>query len=129
MQGFFRITSITKTNTTMITIERITELQKEYGLTNAQNLVNSGQIWGFEGSVGRAVMELLEAGVLMLGEETTRDYYGNKIPPRTVLKEGTKGTLGNSQRFWSLVENGDADALEFIDENRDFMNINIKAIE
>lgn len=113
----------------MITIERITELQNEYGLTNAQNLVINGQIWGFEGSVGRAAMQLLEVGVLMLGEEPTRDYYGNAIPPRTVLQDGTKGTLGNSQRFWNRVENGDVDALEFIDENRDFMNISIKAIE
>ena len=113
----------------MITIERITELQKQYGLTNAQNLVNTGQIWGFEGSVGRTAMDLLEAGVLMLGEQPTRDYYGNSIPPRTVLKEGTKGTLGNAQRFWGLVEAGDMDAIEGVEEYQGFMDMNFKAIE
>ena len=113
----------------MITIERITELQKQYGLTNAQNLVYSGQIWGFEGSVGRTAMYLLEVGILMLGEEPTRDYYGNGIPARTMLKEGTKGTLGNSQKFWSMVDAGNFDAIEIVEEYLNFMNIQFQAIE
>lgn len=61
----------------MATIERIAEHQKEYGLTKVQNLLNSGEIWKFEGSVGRAVMDMLDAGMLMLGEKRTYDYYGN----------------------------------------------------
>ena len=113
----------------MITIERITELQKQYGLTNAQNLVNTGQIWGFEGSVGRTAMHLLEVGILMLGEEPTRDYYGNSIPARTMLKEGTKGTLRNSQNFWSLVDAGNFDAIEMIEEYQGFMDMSFKAVE
>jgi len=106
-----------------MTIERITELQADYGLTKAQQMLNSGQLWKFEGSIGRTTMDMLEAGILVLPEERTDDYYGNTIPARTELKEGTKGTLGNSERFWKLVENGDDGAQEFVDQYRDFMNI------
>ena len=106
----------------MITIERITELQKKFGLTNTQTLMNSGQIWHFEGSVGRAASDMLEAGILFLGENRTSDYYGNTIPARTDLKDGTKGTLGNAQRFWGLVEDGDDGATEYAEQYREFMN-------
>jgi hypothetical protein len=105
-----------------ITLERITELQKEYGLTKAQELLNSGQIWGFEGSVGRATDDMLEAGILILPEKETKDYYGTKIPPRTVLKDGTKGTLGLAQEFWGEVENGSENAIEYVEQYRDFMS-------
>jgi len=107
----------------MITIERITELQTEYGLTKAQEMLNSGQLWKFEGSVGRAASDMLEAGILVLPEERTTDYYGTTVPARTDLKDGTKGTLGNSQRFWGLVEDGDEGATEYAEQYRDFMNI------
>ena len=106
----------------MITIERINELQAEYGLTKAQDLLNSGSIWGFEGSVGRATSDMLEAGILYLPEERTHDYYGSVVPARTDLKDGTKGTLGNSQRFWNLVEAGDDGATEYAEQYREFMN-------
>ena len=104
-----------------ISIEKINELQENYGLTHAQDMVNNGSIWSFEGSVGRAASDALEAGILMLGEERTHDYYGNTIPARTDLKEGTKGTLGNSQRFWKLVEESDEGATEYVEQYRDFM--------
>lgn len=104
-----------------MTAERIAELQESYGLTNAQKLVNNGSIWGFEGSVGRATSDALEAGVLMLGMERTRDYYGTTIPAQTDLKDGTKGTLGNAQRFWTLVDEGDEGATEYAEHFRDFM--------
>ena len=113
----------------MITIERITELQKQYGLISAQNLVITGQIWGFEGSVGRTAMHLLEIGILMLGEEPTSDYYGNGIPARTMLKEGTKGTLGNSQKFWGMVDAGNFDAIDIVEEYQNFMSNSFSAIE
>jgi hypothetical protein len=107
----------------MITIERIQELQSEYGLTKAQTLLNTGDLWKFEGSVGRSANDMIEAGVLMLPETRRKDYYGNTIPARTDLKDGTKGTLGNAQRFWNLVEDGDEGATEFVEQYRDFMNI------
>jgi hypothetical protein len=105
-----------------MTIERITELQKDYGLTKAQELLNSGQLWKFEGSVGRAASDMIEAGILVLPETRTSDYWGNTIPARTDLKNGTKGTLGNAQRFWNLVAEGDEGATEYAEQYREFMN-------
>ena len=57
-----------------------------------QRRINDGSIWLFEGSAGRAAMELLDAGVCLLPKTRTRDYWGNTIPARTDLKPGTKGT-------------------------------------
>ena len=110
-----------------LTIERIQELQAEYGLTPAQNLMDAGDIWKFEGSVGRTASQLLEAGVLVLPEERRSDYYGNVIPARGDLKPGTKGTLQNAQRFWSQVEEGDTEAIEFAEAFRNFMNLSLSA--
>lgn len=104
-----------------LTLDQITEMQKQYGVDRAQELMNSGEIWNFEGSVGRAADDMIEAGILMLPEEETRDYYGTRIPPRNILKDGTKGTLGNSQRFWKLVEEGDEGATEFVEQFNGFM--------
>ena len=111
-----------------MTLERINELQKEYGLDKAQSLLNSGQIWGFEGSVGRATMDMLESGILVLPEERTRDYYGNTIPARTDLKDGTKGTLGLAQEFWTEVENGHDTAVEYVEQYRGFMDFGYSGI-
>lgn len=89
-----------------MTIERIKELQDEYGMTQMQNLIESGEVWKFDGSMGRQAMSLLESGACFLPENDTKDYYGNFIPSRNRLQEGTKGTLGNSQTFWQGVEDG-----------------------
>jgi hypothetical protein len=56
-----------------------------------QRMIDAGQ-WGFEGSVGRAMMAAIEAGACMLGERPARDYWGNRIPSRHEVKAGTKGS-------------------------------------
>lgn len=95
-----------------LTIEQITELQKQYGLTSLQEMINNGEVWKREGSVGRAAMSALESGACMLPEEEHQDYYGSTVPSRTNLKAGTKGTLENSQEFWQKVDEGDIDLPE-----------------
>jgi hypothetical protein len=95
-----------------LTLEQITELQKQYGLTKLQDLINSGEVWKFEGSFGRAAMSALEDGACMLPEEEHQDYYGSTVPSRTNLKAGTKGTLENSQEFWQKVIDGDIELPE-----------------
>jgi len=89
-----------------LTIEQITELQKRYGLTSLQELINNGEVWRREGSYGRAAMSALEDGACMLPDEEFQDYYGSTVPARSFLKAGTKGTLENSQTFWQKVEDG-----------------------
>lgn len=60
-----------------------------------QSMVNSGAVWSMEGSMGRGTMDMLESGFLMLGTERTRDYYGNTIPSRFDVEEGSKGSRQN----------------------------------
>ena len=88
-----------------MTIKDINEFQEAYGYKELQDLINSGNAWKLEGSVGRSAMNALESGACYLPTKTYRDYYGNVVPSRDLLKKGTKGTLLNSQRFWSDSSN------------------------
>lgn len=58
-----------------------------------QELINTGQAWQMEGSVGRQAMALIKNGICALGESDHRDYYGNHIPSRDQVQEGTKGSV------------------------------------
>jgi hypothetical protein len=94
-----------------MTAERITELQKAYGVTATQEGINSGQCWLMEGSVGRFANDMLEAGVCMLPEQRRKDYYGSIVPSRNDVKEGTKGSLTYCSDFWQRVEDLDQEAI------------------
>lgn len=83
-----------------MTEQQIREAQAEAGLAETQRLIDSGAIWEFEGSMGRAAMAGLEEGVFFLPTTPTSDYYGNYIPSREELEPGTKGTLENASRYW-----------------------------
>lgn len=87
--------------------QTIKKLQEAYGLSDMQDKINSGIAWKLEGSYGRYAMSLLESGACMLPKEVKFDYYGNKVPSRDMLQEGTKGTFKNSVNFWTKVENGE----------------------
>lgn len=56
-----------------------------------QKAINSG-MWGLQGSYGRTMMEAISSGRCLLGQSGARDYYGNYIPSRDQVKEGTKGS-------------------------------------
>jgi hypothetical protein len=58
-----------------------------------QEMIDSGMAWKMQGSYGRAAMDMIEAGLCVLGEEGHRDFYGNYIPSRYEVKPGTKGSL------------------------------------
>lgn len=57
-----------------------------------QALIDSGDAWRLEGSVGRNAMALIEAGKCTLGPEAHLDYWGNRIPSKFEVKPGTKGS-------------------------------------
>jgi hypothetical protein len=57
-----------------------------------QGLIDSGDAWRLEGSVGRAAMAMIEDGRCMLGEQGHMDFYGNYVPSRFQVKAGTKGS-------------------------------------
>lgn len=69
------------------------EATEEEYVAAYQSLINTGQAWRMEGSVGRQAMALIEAGVCALGESDHKDYWGNHVPSRTQVQEGTKGSV------------------------------------
>jgi len=85
----------------MLHYKTIQTLQKLEGYSEIQALINSGEIWKFSGSEGRNAMQLLEIGVCMLPKKATFDYYGNRIPSRTELKQGTKGNFLKYSNDWN----------------------------
>lgn len=89
------------------TLKQINALQETYGLTDLQKMIDSGQAWKMEGHYGRTAMSALEQGACILPETAHQDYYGNTVPSRNSLLNGTKGTLANAQMFWQKVLNGE----------------------
>jgi hypothetical protein len=69
------------------------EATSEEQVAAYQSLINSGQAWRMEGSVGRTAMSLLESGDCVLGEQGYRDYWGNYVPSRYEVEPGTKGSV------------------------------------
>lgn len=75
-----------------------------------QRAINSGTAWSFQGSYGRAMMDAIECGFCALGTSAARDYYGNRIPSRFDVQEGTKGSLQyveelHGQEWLELISN------------------------
>lgn len=93
----------------LLTVEQITELQKQYKVDSLQDKINSGLCWKLEGSYGRAAMDSLRDGATMLPEERHVDAYGSTVPSRLDVKAGSTGSLLNSQNFWQKVEDGEID--------------------
>jgi hypothetical protein len=74
-------------------IECDEELTDEGYYLSIQRAINSGSAWSFQGSYGRAMMDAIQSGCCMLGPRDARDYYGNHIPSRSQVQEGTKGSF------------------------------------
>lgn len=81
----------------MLTLNDIDIIEGEDHLTeeeyyySIQRAINAG-MWSMQGSYGRAMMDAITAGYCMLGRDQARDYYGNTIPSRDDVKQGTKGS-------------------------------------
>jgi len=56
-----------------------------------QRAINSG-MWSLQGSYGRTMMDAIESGHCLLGLKSASDYWGNTIPSRLQVKDGTKGS-------------------------------------
>lgn len=59
---------------------------------NIAELIESGNAWRMEGSVGRSCMAAIECGEVMLGTAPVRDFYGNLVPSWWMVDAGTKGS-------------------------------------
>lgn len=70
------------------------ELDQEESAKLMQSMVNSGMAWKMQGSYGRACMDAINAGLIMLGKRGRHDYWGSYVPARDEVQEGTKGSAG-----------------------------------
>jgi len=86
-------------------IKQIKAEQSEFGFTEIQNLIDTGAAWVMEGSIGRQAMDCLKSGACFLPEVAYQDYFGNRIPARSEVQEGSIGSLENSIEFWSNPDN------------------------
>lgn len=75
----------------IMTVEQGAETEEDY-YTALQRTINQGTGWKLQGSFGRTMMDAIEAGRCMLGTRPTIDYWGNRIPSRFEVQEGTKGS-------------------------------------
>jgi len=76
---------------------------QDTGARELQSLIDSGT-WGLEGSIGRAMMRAIESGECVLGPSPARTYFGDRIPSRTEVKEGTKGSVTYAYRAIPAIE-------------------------
>ena len=83
----------------------IYKLQRENGLADMQEMINSGIAFKMDGATSRYAMELLRSGACMLPLTAVVDAYGNRVPGRNELISGTLGTYENAVNFWSDDEN------------------------
>lgn len=81
----------------MLTVEQITdyeqdELDEMGDALVLQTAINAGQ-WALQGSYGRAMMDAIQSGQCALGRNPAQDYWGNKIPSRSMVQAGTPGSI------------------------------------
>jgi hypothetical protein len=58
---------------------------------SVQRMINAGN-WSLQGSFGRTMMDMIRSGQCMLGTSSAQDYWGNTIPSRDDVTDGTKGS-------------------------------------
>lgn len=86
----------------MLTISDINNIESDNDVSeleyfkSIQRVINSG-MWALQGSYGRTMMDAITSGRCILGTASARDYYGNYIPSRDEVMEGTKGSISYVQ--------------------------------
>ena len=81
----------------MLTLADINNIETEDDIDeldyyrSIQRAINA-KSWSFQGSYGRVMMEAISYGYCLLGKEYAHDYYGNRIPSRSEVREGSKGS-------------------------------------
>lgn len=73
-------------------IEGESEVSELEYFESIQRAINSG-MWSLQGSYGRAMMDAINSGRCALGKVPAFDYWRNRIPSRTEVKKGTRGSL------------------------------------
>ena len=81
-----------------LNIEGEAENEEQYR-NSMQNMIDSGNCWMLQGSMGRAAMDAMESGLCILGPDTMKDYWGNNVPSRDQVVAGTKGSLEYARKL------------------------------
>lgn len=81
----------------ILAIEGEAETQEEY-YEALQRAINNGMAWKLQGSYGRSAMDAIKAGFCLLGREDHRDYWGNHVPSRDQVVNGTVGSIQYVQK-------------------------------
>ena len=84
-----------------MTIRDVKRLQEQYEVDYYQDLIDNGNAWKMEGAIGRRCMSYLNAGVCFLPLVDHYDYWGNEIPSRNKVANGSTGSLSLAKEFWS----------------------------
>lgn len=74
------------------TIEGNEEASEVEYYQSIQRAINQGA-WGMQGSYGRAMMDAIKSGHCLLGVNDYTDYYGNHVPSRDQVVNGTVGSI------------------------------------
>lgn len=83
---------------------QVKSMQKLYGYAELQKMIDTGMAWHMEGSYGRVAMDALRSGACMLPTSSRRDAYGNTIPSRYQVAEGSTGSYKNTVNFYLNIE-------------------------
>jgi len=77
-------------------VEFVLDEGEDYSLEDAavaiQQGINSGMVWRLEGARGRQAQAMIDAGLCMLGKVGYKDYWGNYVPSRFEVKDGSVGS-------------------------------------
>ncbi len=73
-------------------IESDSEISELEYFKSIQRIINSG-MWAMQSGHGRTMLIAIQEGLCLLGKAGSRDPFGNYIPSRDEVKEGTKGSI------------------------------------
>lgn len=86
--------------------QEVKSMQKLCKYAELQKMIDTGMAWHMEGSYGRMAMDALRSGACMLPTSSRRDAFGNTIPSRYQVAEGSTGSYKNTVNFYlNIYEN------------------------
>lgn len=80
---------------------KIKELQKKYGYSLHQALINSGEAWKIGGEVQEKCVKALDSGACYLPYSPFNVNIFLTIPSRYQVQKGSVGSIERSKKYWS----------------------------
>ena len=80
---------------------KIRSLQKRYGFSLLQDLIDSGEAWKIGGDVTKECMDAIETGACFLAYRSHKVNIFTSVPSRYEVKRGERGSVEWSKQYWS----------------------------